>query len=1038
MQAENRPLPRRTASHGTLRSSYASHARPLHKPLRSVNENSALLPRQSMLKTTTETGDIGIFSIKPVKTSTRITAVSPHHGLRGSKTQNILPLRRSVDDFRWRHDRHRPPSSRDTTSEIISMYGSNSQSSANSVLSHSIDDPSQRSYSMTTVGSRHLSHNKSSNTLQSHYSSGTLQRPRSPFPYPTRLKRPGARPASPAVTESGVVDYSRMVEIDRISLRTGYGPCAPAFSRQPGRLPPLGVRLDMNLSTLTLQTQGSHYASHRQSGATSSRTASVKSETSCNLSCCEKVHSSSTRTSSLTSVINMYHRMPPTMRHVPFGTLDPPPRYYDYTEEFEFKQPFVMATIEPVAPTPTRIPSIHKSLGLREGLEEQLSVHSVFKCNPDRLQDDPDHDEIEEKGGQSDETQSRQSHLIQDSSERDTTSEVRSTSGATASSINTARGTDIDFLPSQTGRSSMEKFNQSPDMSPREAGVYSYQGFCAATALRTKSASLERHVVFHGGKTPTICSEQGVIVRDDNHDFKSKEREQTDDIQLYSGERAFQRRSTSEPGTRYRGDLSRHGSSKHDRVSLPSNSCASMSEAYREQGHLELLNGPDGLGDHRNAELDRAIRRPMESPPLVTAETTKDIIGADLMGNDQPKHCKRNMGLEIVTKNLQKASDDDFPQLSAECSNTPLISPKPISPARQLKVKNSIPQLMKALPPLPDTSLVSSTPSSIVDVDECAEILQPFSLSRSGTPESSIPKKLPRVRFRTKLPTGQEPNHRDSRPWNSEANYPWCRRTTDPEPLDACDGIDDHNSGMSSLKATTFLSTHRTPSSPLTETVRRYPDTNQSGVIQSLTNQQPRDLFTASSRLCNAFRSTSRMNSRADSGAHEDQDVQYHSPGATKEAIPGPDPAYVTAHGRDSRKLSKAQSRISGPGQLRETTPSQEMRKKPTRGLKTRLSNLTRLLARNRRTQSERQNTPLEKNPASDAKQEAALEDNFCLENLDFESRSFTVSEGISGEAPRRRKFRRRVRDRISKWVKDTRRRMKVQNISGHRQERDA
>lgn len=130
-----------------------------------------------------------------------------------------MPVRRSTDDFRRQDDRRRLPSYRDTTSEILSMYGSTSQgSSANSVFSHSIDDLSQRSYSMTTVGSRHLSHNKSSNTLQNHFSGGTLQRPRSPFPYPTRLKRPGARPSSPAVTESGLVDYSRMVEIDRISL----------------------------------------------------------------------------------------------------------------------------------------------------------------------------------------------------------------------------------------------------------------------------------------------------------------------------------------------------------------------------------------------------------------------------------------------------------------------------------------------------------------------------------------------------------------------------------------------------------------------------------------------------------------------------------------------------------------------------------------------------------------------------------------------------------------------------------------------------
>jgi hypothetical protein len=43
------------------------------------------------------------------------------------------------------------------------------------------------------------------------------QRPRSPFGYPARLKRSDMRPASPALTKNGVVDYSRMVELDRVS-----------------------------------------------------------------------------------------------------------------------------------------------------------------------------------------------------------------------------------------------------------------------------------------------------------------------------------------------------------------------------------------------------------------------------------------------------------------------------------------------------------------------------------------------------------------------------------------------------------------------------------------------------------------------------------------------------------------------------------------------------------------------------------------------------------------------------------------------------
>lgn len=221
---EHHRLPRHSSSHGTLHSSYShgrpahgpSPARPLHKPLRSVNENSVLLPSpgalESMLKTTTETGDIGIFSIKPVPPSPQRRDTLSEIG-----QQHPSP-RPSIDDLRRRNNGKKPAACRDTTSEIISMYGSESYKSATSTLTPtSSEDIGQRSYSMTTCGSRHLSHHRSTTTLQSQTSGGTLQRPRSPFPYPTRLKRPGVRPASPALTESGRVDYSRMVEIDRIS-----------------------------------------------------------------------------------------------------------------------------------------------------------------------------------------------------------------------------------------------------------------------------------------------------------------------------------------------------------------------------------------------------------------------------------------------------------------------------------------------------------------------------------------------------------------------------------------------------------------------------------------------------------------------------------------------------------------------------------------------------------------------------------------------------------------------------------------------------
>lgn len=228
---------KRSSSDGSLRRTYSSHSLPQQRPgpsypfqrlpLRSVNENSLLAspgPLESMLKKTTETGDIGIFSIRPPRPPTvHLASVANYAPPRSRSTfaEPSVPrpaIRVGGGDPIWRDDRRRLPSYRDTASEIISMYGSESQGSASSSLSMPFDEPGRRSYSMTSCSSRPLPHQRSNGTLQSQGSGCLLlQRPRSPFPYPTRLKRPGVRPSSPAVTENGRFDYSRMVGIDRVS-----------------------------------------------------------------------------------------------------------------------------------------------------------------------------------------------------------------------------------------------------------------------------------------------------------------------------------------------------------------------------------------------------------------------------------------------------------------------------------------------------------------------------------------------------------------------------------------------------------------------------------------------------------------------------------------------------------------------------------------------------------------------------------------------------------------------------------------------------
>lgn len=225
MIPEQPHVARRSASHGALSSSYAIQARissesghllPPFRPLRSIREHTHtyLDPAASvegMLRKTTETSNIGIFSIGR---SNGLRSRPSLSDLRQpSQSFSRISARLPVQD-----DRKQLPSYRDSTSEIISMYGSENQSSksVSGTLSPPWDDSGQRSYSMTTCGSRGY-FTPLVNGIQpvsDFHLKG--QRPRSPYPYPTRLARPGIRPSSPALTENGLVDYSRMVEIDRI------------------------------------------------------------------------------------------------------------------------------------------------------------------------------------------------------------------------------------------------------------------------------------------------------------------------------------------------------------------------------------------------------------------------------------------------------------------------------------------------------------------------------------------------------------------------------------------------------------------------------------------------------------------------------------------------------------------------------------------------------------------------------------------------------------------------------------------------------
>jgi hypothetical protein len=210
----------RSDSHGSLPHTFKAQRRPddyapsrplpQRRPLRAVNENAHLLrspgPLESMLKTTTETGDIRIYSIGP---HVRQPATYHHRPLPRPSVMDgsaSLPRTRRAERDAFHDDRQRLPSYRDTTSEIISLYASDTQHTYSRSFSPSIDD-SRRSYSLTTCSSQAIPSHKSCATFRTHSSTSGVHRPRSPFPYPSRLKRPGTRLSSPVFSENGTTDH---------------------------------------------------------------------------------------------------------------------------------------------------------------------------------------------------------------------------------------------------------------------------------------------------------------------------------------------------------------------------------------------------------------------------------------------------------------------------------------------------------------------------------------------------------------------------------------------------------------------------------------------------------------------------------------------------------------------------------------------------------------------------------------------------------------------------------------------------------------
>ncbi|TGJ87789.1 hypothetical protein E0Z10_g966 [Xylaria hypoxylon] len=243
----------------------------------------------------------------------------------------------------------------------------------------------------------------------------------------------------------------------------------------------------------------------------------------------ERLDSTSTRTSSLTSVTHMYRRIPPLLKAGQIGPAQPPPRYYDYTEDFEDKAPRFAPLDQTLPPLHPQIVRYDRPTMLQDEDDHLATGHlaavfgegdsAFFDCDS-QVVDGQDSLPVLTTIPSRSQSRAETSGTSTSCRRPDSAQSQNSTIEFEASELGSrnTRSSDVDLLPSQIGRDSIDTFNPSIDLESRDISPpYKYVTYHANTAPKTKTKSPERLVQVLRGLAPTIRSEQGVILRDDTH-----------------------------------------------------------------------------------------------------------------------------------------------------------------------------------------------------------------------------------------------------------------------------------------------------------------------------------------------------------------------------------------------------------------------------------------------------------------------------------------------------------------------------------------
>jgi len=698
------------------------------------------------------------------------------------------------------------------------------------------------------------------------------------------------------------------------------------------------------------------------------------------------------RTSSLTSVIDGYRYSPLGFR-APQGPFPSGSFYYDYTEEFEHVQEQFIAPPSPLAPIPTRVLSDHhRPLVLRQDCDVNDSASGCATRPTPTSAQGKRSQSLSPPGGYlgvrgRDVDPERHSPLAGFARQYDLLSRqgpVKSLvlPGSLGGSTSLARGSER-YL----------SLNTCEDVDEVTESIGNDCMLISAEELSAASKSPERQVEIQSPGKTTIRSVQATILGPD--DYQSA---RTHSLSTVAD------RDDGPPGRSPMHTLAEgsHEVTSEDRGAHEETSrvdtrppVGDTEDFYRGSGWVDVGRGDLAISakaldktdsspfrrDKSNLQDVRRIPSPLERPCESRAEPAVELEPRPLSRHS--RHVRDGVDDEhypLLSRHLQSqfSSEDSVHRntdalaprrIPCSRSETPMLAPKPISPAKELRVKNSIPQLMKALPPLPGHV---GTPESLIQEvsDDDMEAVMGYlplrriaastlgSISRDEPPtmelddqpdwasrSGALPQKSPKFKVRLKNSVAGSNGTMESRPWNKDKNYPWMLHSPDIK-LASVGPLSRPNPGNTRLR----LKLSRACLDNGGEddgTVKRPSRAGRSTTVSDLSLRPPRDLFSSPGAELRMFpRPPTPLSSRLGTespGAESPRSTLNH---AALPSQPTPDAAAGSHRGAS---LDTHLEKVVIPGVTTPGTPSERGTFNSERGhrgrrrfLRQKLSNLAR------------------------------------------------------------------------------------------------